>query len=50
MGKYQAPKVEVVEISPDGILCQSGLENIGENDGIWGKAFYYEYESGFYFE
>lgn len=28
MKKYQAPKVEVVEISPDGILCQSGLELI----------------------
>lgn len=50
MKKYQAPEVEVVEISPDGILCLSGTENLDENNGTWSNGFYYEYESGLTYE
>ena len=50
MKKYQAPEVEVVEISPDGILCLSGTENVEKNNGTWSNGFYYEYESGLTYE
>ena len=50
MKKYQAPEVEVVEFSPNGILCLSGTENVEEKNGTWGNGFFYEYESGFTIE
>ncbi|MGM9748440.1 MAG: hypothetical protein ACI3ZN_06540 [Candidatus Cryptobacteroides sp.] len=52
MKKYQAPEVEVVEISLEGsILTPSGnIDPINSNDGTWGNGFFYEYESGLTFE
>ena len=52
MKKYQAPEVEVVEISLEGsILTPSGnIDPVNSNEGTWSNGFYYEYESGLTYE
>ena len=33
---YDSPLLRVVEIEPEGVLCNSpGNESVGENDGLW---------------
>ena len=38
---YDHPEINVLEISPEGVLCASGdedggTEGLGENNGSWG--------------
>lgn len=33
---YESPQTEVHEFQPEGPLCFSGIEELGENDGDWG--------------
>lgn len=32
---YECPAMYVVDLCPEGVLCQSGTEQLGENSGSW---------------
>lgn len=32
---YECPAMSVVGLCPEGVLCQSGTEQLGENSGSW---------------
>ena len=32
---YESPEIDVLEISPEGVLCDSGTERLDEIDGAW---------------
>lgn len=33
---YESPQIEFFNLLPEGVLCQSSLESLDENQGIWG--------------
>ena len=32
---YESPSAEILDIQSEGLLCISGTESLGENEGYW---------------
>ena len=35
MAMYESPSLVELQVAAEGVLCQSGTEKLGENEGFW---------------